>query len=229
MRGGQSLHRPQLATPARGSQDRRSSGGKPIRSAGRSAAEHRKRRGRTGPEPAESRHRQQRAIRPAGAGSSPSRGCASVPPSADDRAGAVHDAAWSDAALMHQPQRRRRVSRSRGCRDHRSEPSAVSVHDGGASGGPGAAGHRGAAGATGRMRAHHEAAYRNHDASIPTGPGALSLHLIRLAGESPGQCRRAAAMRHRGVIMPHAAPLVARVHANCRMMHQLQFCSLSMW
>jgi hypothetical protein len=38
--------------------------------------------------------------------------------------------------------------------------------------------------------------------------------------------RRAAARQAEGTAGPHAAPQAARVHANCRMMRQMQFCSL---
>ena len=84
-----------------------------------------------------------------------------------------------------------------------------------------------APGATGCSRMHRDASRRNDDAGHAAESAASSLHRIHAGREVPGHCSRAAARKADGTAGPHAAPQAARVHANCRMMHEMQFCSFS--
>ena len=81
--------------------------------------------------------------------------------------------------------------------------------------------------ATGCSRMHRDASRRNDDARRATESAASSLHQIQADHEVPGHRGRAALPAGRGTATPHAAPQVARVHAKCRMMHQMQFCSFN--
>ena len=81
-----------------------------------------------------------------------------------------------------------------------------------------------APGAAGCSRMHHDASRRHDDAGHATESAASSLHQIQADREVPGHRSRAAARQAGGTVRPHAAAQAARVHANCRMMHQMQFC-----
>jgi len=81
--------------------------------------------------------------------------------------------------------------------------------------------------ATGCSRMHRDASRRNDDAGHATESAASLLHQVRADGEVPGHRSRAAVRPAEGAAGPHAAPQAARVHANCRMMHQMQLCSLA--
>jgi hypothetical protein len=70
---------------------------------------------------------------------------------------------------------------------------------------------------------HRKASKRNDDARSATQPAASSLHQIPMAHEIPGHRSCAADRQSDGTTGPHAAPQAVRVHANCRMMHQMQF------
>jgi hypothetical protein len=82
-------------------------------------------------------------------------------------------------------------------------------------------------GATGCSRMHRDASRRNYDARRATESAASSLHQIQADHEVPGHRSCAALPADRGTATPHAAPQAARVHAKCRMMHQMQFCPFS--
>ena len=86
-----------------------------------------------------------------------------------------------------------------------------------------------APGATGCSRMHRDASRRNDDAGHAAESAASSLHRIHAGREVPGHCSRAAARKADGTAGPHAAPQAARVHANCRMMHEMQLCSFATW
>jgi hypothetical protein len=73
---------------------------------------------------------------------------------------------------------------------------------------------------TGCSRMHRDASRSNYDARGATESAASSLHQIQADHEVPGHRGRAALPADRGTATPHAA----RVHAICRMMHQMQFC-----
>ena len=72
-----------------------------------------------------------------------------------------------------------------------------------------------------------DASRRNDDARRATKSAASSLHQIQAHHEVPGHRSRAAARRAEGTAGPHAAAQAARVHANCRMMQQMQLRSLA--
>ena len=59
-----------------------------------------------------------------------------------------------------------------------------------------------------------------------TRPVASSLCLMPQADDIAGHACQTARHHSGPAAGPHAAPQAARVHANCRMMHQMQFCSL---
>ena len=86
---------------------------------------------------------------------------------------------------------------------------------------------RAAPSATKSTPLHHQVSRRSHDACHATAPGASSLHQPPAAGNVPGHRRRIAPPACRAATKPHAAPQAASVHAKCRMMHQMQFCSLA--
>ena len=81
--------------------------------------------------------------------------------------------------------------------------------------------------ATGCTRMHRDASRRNDDARRATASAASSLHQIQAAREVPGHRSRTALGQAEGAATPHAAPQVARVHANRRMMQPMQLRSLS--
>ena len=66
-----------------------------------------------------------------------------------------------------------------------------------------------------------------HDARRATASAASSLHQVQADHEVPGHRSRTALRQAEGAATPHAAPQAAAVHRNCRMMHQMQFCSLT--
>jgi hypothetical protein len=78
--------------------------------------------------------------------------------------------------------------------------------------------------AAGCSRMHRDASRRNDDADHATESAASSLRQIQADREVPGHRSRAGTRQAEGTAGPHAAPQAARVHANCRMMHQMQFC-----
>ncbi len=78
--------------------------------------------------------------------------------------------------------------------------------------------------ATGCSGMHRDASRRNDDARRATASAASSLHQIQADHEVPGHRSRTALRQAGGAATPHAAPQAARVHATCRMMHQMQFC-----
>jgi hypothetical protein len=81
-----------------------------------------------------------------------------------------------------------------------------------------------APGAAGCSPVHRDASRRNDDAHGATASAASSLHQIQAGHQVPGHRSRTALRQAEGAATPHAAPQAARVHATCRMMHQMQFC-----
>ena len=80
-----------------------------------------------------------------------------------------------------------------------------------------------AQGAAKSIQVHHKLSKRNDDARHGSQSAASSMHQIPEAHEIPGQRIRTTALHADGTAGPHAAAQAARVHATCRMMHQMQF------
>jgi len=74
---------------------------------------------------------------------------------------------------------------------------------------------------------HQKAARCIMRPSAATRSDGTSRHRMQPGADIPGHRRRPARRHTANASWLHAAPQAARVHANCRMMHQMQLCSLA--